>query len=92
MIEVEEELRRRQEAQLAVNAYHRVFESEDGKIVLADLEKHFQFSLPEFLGPDVNMGLVRSGQRRVKIHIDEQLAKPVLGDANLQPQAKVITE
>ena len=83
--------------QRVINAYHRIFHSQDGQIVLDDLENLFKFSKSAFGHTQHNMqtfdpflAAVRDGQANVKRHIDHILTQPVQGDANIVGKPKVI--
>jgi hypothetical protein len=76
-------------AQRLINAYHRTFNSPEGKLVLADLEAKFGMSQPAFLPLEKgSLGLsydpihaaIRDGQRSVKLHIEKALSLPVAGE------------
>lgn len=92
-------IEKRRRAQRIVNAYHRTFNSEDGKIVLADLINVFGLDKPAFLNLakpgeirfDPVHAAKRDGQRDIKLHIEANLAAAVNGDANIttaKPAAK----
>lgn len=89
-----EKLRR---SQRIVNAYHRIFKSEEGKIVLEDLALAMAWDEPAFAANkdqvfDSHFAAIRDGQRRVKLRIDAMLAKEVTGDGNREAKPPVITE
>ena len=88
---------RLKDSQRVINAYHRTFRSEDGQIVLQDLEALFKFSNSAFGHTQHNMqtfdpflAAVRDGQANVKRHIDHRLSQQVQGDANIVGKPKVI--
>ena len=77
------------DAQRLVNAYHRVFRSEDGRIVLADLEKVFGIDKPAHLpGAKKLPGFLRDGQRSVFCHIQHILKLEPLGEINAAEEAR----
>lgn len=92
-------LEREKEHQRTVNCYHRIFNSEDGKIILSDIQKAFATELPAFVtldkgnsvrGYDSTHAAIRDGQRSVLLHIQAKLNAPIKGDANIEkPKAKV---
>ena len=103
---VEEERRqkegdRKRAMQRIVNAYHRLFECDDGEVVLNDLVARFGFNHPAFLPTATRPGMpiqydgfygaIRDGQRQVYLHIQDQLRLPAKGDANIEPTDKVLT-
>ena len=91
-----DELKKAKEAQRLVNAYRRLFGSEEGKLVLEDLKARFGTQMPTFIpkgdgGFDPLWAAIRDGQRQVVIHIEHQMSLPAAGDGNVEkPQAKVI--
>lgn len=92
-------LEKEKEQQRIINCYHRIFNSEDGKIILADIEKSFSTNLPAFVtlnkgngvfGYDSTHAAIRDGQRSIILHIKAKLAFPVKGDANIEkPKTRV---
>jgi hypothetical protein len=85
--------------QRIVNAYHRVFRSPDGELVLADLTAAFGFNLPTFLATGTKPGeikynrtyaAIRDGQRQVYLHIQTRLDTPVRGDADFDLPVNII--
>lgn len=86
----DEKLRREQEAQRTVNSYHRVFRSEDGQRVLADLVKVFGMDMPAFLPGEhsTHHAAKRDGQQDIRRHIHAKLAAPVKGDADIEKPKK----
>lgn len=88
----EQEGERQRELQRVTNAYHRVFKSEDGAMVLRNLRAYFRVDRPAFERSvthpyDPISAALRDGQREVMLFIDHKLAQPVEGDANL-PETK----
>ena len=84
-MEESEQEYRRIAVQRIINAYHRLWSSEDGKKVFADLASVFRLKMPSFLpGQDGKFdpiaGAVRDGQKSVLLHIEEILRKPCRGD------------
>lgn len=84
----EQEAERQRELQRITNAYHRVFKSEDGAMVLRNLRAYFRVDRPAFERTlhhpyDPIGAALRDGQREVILFIDHKLAAPVEGDANL---------
>lgn len=77
--------------QRVVNAFHRTFDSTDGKLVLETLRKAFRTDMPAFLNLnpggspryDLTHAAKRDGQRDVILQIEAFLAEPVTGDANI---------
>ena len=86
-------LKRERERQKITNAYHRVFKSKEGEMVLADIRSQFATDSQVFLpGYDFNpvVAALRDGQRGVLIHIETMLRRPVIADANIEePKRKV---
>lgn len=87
-----EKLNKERAAQQTVNAYHRVFKSDDGKRVLADLVKVFGMDMPAFLptaqGYETHHAAKRDGQQDIRRHIMAKLAAPMAGDANIEKPKK----
>lgn len=93
----EDDLEKAKRAQRLVNAYNRLFASEDGKKVLQDLKASFGFNQPAFIplpsGYDATHAAIRDGQRQVILHIEAQLSAVAIGDGNLEkPKATVEIE
>jgi len=79
--------------QVAVNAYHRLFKSEDGQIVLSDLDRAFRMSQPAFeqsTSYNPIAAAIRDGERGILLYIFKQLKRPCQGDANIEVKPKVI--
>jgi hypothetical protein len=83
-------------AQQVTNAYHRLFNSDEGKIVLADLRQSFGLDQPAFipfatqadgLRFDPLAAAIRDGQRQVDLHIRAKLAAKPDGDENAAEKA-----
>lgn len=98
----ERSIERARKMQRIVNAYHRVFNSEDGKIVMEDLAQAFGVHHPAFLQVgttaggkieyDDTYGKIRDGQRSVYLHIENRLRAPTRGDGNIgKPLVEVLT-
>lgn len=89
-------LARERATQRKVNAYHRLFKTKAGKLILDDLKQAFGSDRPAFIpmaagGYDPLWAAVRDGQRQVILHIETQLSIPFQGDGNIEkPQVKVI--
>ena len=83
-------------AQRVTNAYHRVFQSEDGKIILEHLHDYFRTNRPAFQRSMHNAydpihAALRDGQREVLLLIEHKLAEPAVGDADFdQPKTKIV--
>jgi hypothetical protein len=93
----EQELERSRDRQRAINAFHRVFKSPDGEIVLKSLRAFFKMDRPAFERPplgrpfDPIAGAIRDGNREVLLLIEHNLAQPVTGDADIsEPKTKVV--
>jgi hypothetical protein len=92
----DKELERSRAIQRLTNAYHRVFGSEDGKLVVENLKAYFRMNRPAFertLGRtfDPLAAAVRDGQREVILFIEHKLSQPVVGDADVeQPATEVL--
>jgi hypothetical protein len=92
----DKELERSKSLQRLTNAYHRVFGSEDGKLVVDNLKAYFRMNRPAFertLGRtfDPIAAAVRDGQREVILFIEHKLSLPVVGDADVeQPTTEVL--
>jgi hypothetical protein len=93
----ESQLQRERNAQVIRNAYHRLFNSEDGRVVLADMAKTFGLNAPVFtpikVGQDVYSydpltAAATDGARRVVIHINAILALPTQGDGDISAKKK----
>lgn len=87
-------LKRERERQRLTNAYHRVFKTKDGELVIEDIKHQFATDSQVFLpGYDFNpvVAALRDGQRGVLIHIECMLRRPVIGDGDIEtPKRKVI--
>ena len=89
----DEKLRREQEAQRTINAYHRVFKSEDGQRIIEDLTKAFGMHMPAFLakpdgGYDPLHAAKRDGQCDIMKHINAKLAAECKGDSLDRPKKR----
>lgn len=88
---------RRQREQTVINAYHRVFATEDGAMVLDDLRSVFrqdeQVFTPVKRGDhfayDPLTAALADGARGVLVYIRQRLKQKVQGDANVEPAEKV---
>ena len=90
-----ERLRKEQEAQQTINAYHRVFKSPDGERITWDLIKVFGLAMPAFLakpdgGYDPIHAAKRDGQRDVYLHILAKLAVESKGDSAEKPKKRKV--
>jgi hypothetical protein len=87
-------LNRERERQRTILAYHRLFESEEGRVVLDDLKKAFATELQMFsAAQDFNPipAAIRDGQRGVVLHIEAMLRRQPAADGNLEePKKKVL--
>lgn len=81
-------------------AYHRAFETPEGKLVLDDLRSVFGTHMPAFIPQargrhceyDPTHAAIRDGQRQVVLHIETKLSKTPVPDGNDdQPQTTVKT-
>jgi hypothetical protein len=92
----DKELERSKSLQRINNAYHRCFDSEDGRVVLDNLRAYFRMNRPAFertLGRpfDPIAAAVRDGQREVILFIEHKLSLPVVGDADVErPTTEVL--
>ena len=82
-----------------IAAYHRAFETTEGKLVLEDLRRAFGTSYPAFRADaqgrfDPIHAAIRDGQRQVLLHIELILSNTEPeGDGNAEaPEVSVITE
>lgn len=83
-------------AQRITNAYHRVFRSEDGQMILEHLGTYFCTDRPAFQRSmnhpyDPLAAALRDGQREVLLFIQHKLSEPLKGDGdNDEPRTQVI--
>ena len=96
---LDKELERQKDLQRITNAYHRVFGTEDGKTVLANLKAYFRMNRPAFERTLANhhydpiAAALRDGQREVILFIDHKLSQPVQADGDIeQPKTTVTRE
>jgi hypothetical protein len=85
-----------------VAAYHHVFNSPDGEIVLEDLRRSFGLRLPAFipvatrpgspLQYDDIYGKIRDGQRSVFLHIEAKLEASPAPEADIEVFTGVTNE
>ena len=92
----DKELDRTRELQRLTNAYHRVFDTEDGKVVLQNLKAYFRMNRPAFERSmtqpyDAIAAALRDGQREVILFIDHKLSSPVIADGNLDQPSTTVT-
>ena len=85
----DKELERSKTLQRLANAYHRLFSSEDGKLVLDNLKAYFRMNRPAFERSlnhsyDPVAAALRDGQREVVLFIEHKLSLPVVGDADVE--------
>jgi hypothetical protein len=89
-------LEAQKKGQQITNAYHRVFQSEDGQLVLEHLRSYFRVDRPAFQRSmhnayDPLAAAMRDGQREVILFIQHKLAEPAVGDADFdQPKTKIV--
>ena len=57
------------------DCYQRLFDSDDGKAVLEELEAKYHIHRPTFVEQDVNTTLIHEGQRSVILYIKHFLQK-----------------
>lgn len=102
---IEEQRKRKREEREAeirrvVMAYKRVFSTEDGQMILADLSAAFGWTLPVFLSTGVKPGMVsfdnayaakRDGQQDIYRHINAKLIAPDFPDGNPAGSVEVLT-
>jgi hypothetical protein len=94
----EQEAKRAREIQRVTNAYHRVFKSEDGQMVLQNLKAYFRMDRPAFDRPplthtyDPISGAIRDGQREIVLWIEHKLTLPVVADSDAEPKNAVIVK
>ncbi len=94
----DKELERQKDLQRLTNAYHRVFASDEGKLVLANMKAYFRMNRPAYertLGHpfDPIAAALRDGQREVILFIEHKLSLPVTADGDIdQPKTTVTRE
>jgi hypothetical protein len=94
-----DERRRRMEEHEAsqrqlISAYHRIFNTPDGQVVLEDLKRSFGLRHPAYipvatrpgapLQYDDIYGKIRDGQRSVFLHIEAKLEAAATPEANIE--------
>lgn len=92
----DKELERQKDLQRITNAYHRTFNSEDGKAVLANLKAYFRMNRPAFERSlthayDPIAAALRDGQREVILFIDHKLSQPVQADGDIEQPKTTVT-
>lgn len=92
----DKELERQKDLQRITNAYHRVFGSEDGQIVLSNLKAYFRMNRPAFERSlthayDPIAAALRDGQREVILFIDHKLSQPVQADGDIEQPKTTVT-
>ena len=87
-------LNRERERQRTINAYHRVFLGEEGKVVLEDIKRSFATDSQAFSpAQDFNPipAAIRDGQRGVILHIEAMLRRQPAADGDIEePKRKVL--
>lgn len=84
------------EKQRIVNAYHSVFGTPDGKVVLEHLHRYFRTDRPAFernLQPrfDAIAAAIRDGQREVLLFIEHKLGETAIADGDvIAPDVTVV--
>lgn len=93
------QLRKEQKLQRIVNAYHRIFRSDEGALVLQDLRDCFGMDRPAFiplerqgsLAYDALHAAKRDGQQDIHRHIQARLGAPAKADGEIEtPAVKVV--
>jgi hypothetical protein len=91
----DKELDRSRDIQRINNAYHRVFGTDEGKVVLQNLRAYFRMGRPAFERSlnhayDPLAAALRDGQREVLLFIEHKLCSPVIADGDIdQPKTTV---
>lgn len=94
----DKKLERERKNQQVINAFHRVFETPDGKLILEHLRAHAAMHIGSFRPLpggryDPLHAALCDGQKSMVLHIEEILTKTVVGDANIEkPQTTVTME
>jgi hypothetical protein len=89
-------LEAQKKGQQITNAFHRVFLSEDGQLILEHLRSYFRVDRPAFQRSmhnsyDPLAAALRDGQREVLLFIQHKLSEPMVGDADFdQPKTKIV--
>jgi hypothetical protein len=96
-----DQLERARSRQRIVNAYHRIFQSDDGKTILDDLNHVFGMDRPVFIPLDRGRGSMgydsihaakRDGQQDILRHVNAKLEASCEGDANFdKPKTTIRT-
>lgn len=92
----EREIDRSRDIQRLTNAYHRVFGTEEGRVVLNNLKAYFRMGRPAFERSlnhpyDPIAAALRDGQREVILFIDHKLSLPVIADGDLAQPTTTVT-
>ena len=93
----DKELERQKELQRITNAYHRVFNTEDGKTVLANMKAYFRMTRPAFErglshhAYDPIAAALRDGQREVILFIEHKLSQPIVADGDIDSPKTTVT-
>ena len=93
------DLERTKARQRLINAYQRAFSTDEGRIVLEDLEQRFGLAAAVFVpvkkenyhAYDPLTAALTDGARRVVIHIRAFLALPPKGDGNITGPKTIVT-
>lgn len=92
------DLEKRQREQRLTNAYRRIFDGEEGRLVLEDLVATFRLEervftpvkKGDYFAYDPLTAALSDGARSVVIYIRKRLAAKVQGDGNLETKEKTI--
>ena len=92
----DKELDRSRDIQRVNNAYHRVFGTDEGRIVLQNLKAYFRMSRPAFERSmshayDPIAAALRDGQREVILFLEHKLSLPVIADGDIAKPTTTVT-
>ena len=92
----EREIERQKDLQRLTNAYHRVFASEEGKVIMQNLRAYFRMNRPAFERSltqpyDPLAAALRDGQREVILFIEHKLSQPVIADGDIDKPTTTVT-
>ena len=92
----DKELDRSRDIQRVNNAYHRVFGTDEGRIVLQNLKAYFRMSRPAFERSmshayDPIAAALRDGQREVILFLEHKLSLPVIADGDIDKPTTTVT-